>query len=151
KYEQEADRMADQVMRMTQPDDAIQRKCAHCEEEEKQIHRKPANPSAPHVDEPFESYVSSLHGRGAVLSQAERNVFEPRFGRDFSGVRIHTGTEAAQSAEHINASAYTTGNNIVFNTGQYQPGAEIGQRLLAHELTHVVQQQSAIPTNKVQR
>ena len=151
RYEQEADAMADRVMRMQQPDSVIQRKCKHCEEEEKQIHRKPANPSAPDVDEPFENYVSSLHGRGAVLSQAARNFFEPRFERDFSGVRIHTGTDAAQSAERINALAYTTGNNIVFNTGQYQPGSEIGQRLLAHELTHVAQQQSAVPTNEVQR
>jgi len=135
KYEQEADAMADQVMRIT-----VQRKCKHCEEEEKRIHRKETDLVAPPVDEEFETYVSSLHGRGTVLPRSERDFFEPRFGYDFSNVRIHTGGEAAQSADRINALAYTSGNNIVFNAGQYQPGSENGKRLLAHELTHVVQQ-----------
>lgn len=135
KYEQEADAMADQVMRMT-----VQRKCKHCEEEEKRIQRKGADLATPVVDEGFENYVSSLHGRGTILSQSERDFFEPRFGYDFSNVRIHTGGDAAQSADRINALAYTAGTHIVFNTGQYQPGSENGKRLLAHELTHVVQQ-----------
>lgn len=135
KYEQEADAMADQVMRM-----GLQRKCKHCEEEEKRVQRKETDPLFPTVDNEFESYVSSLDRRGDTLSQAERDFFEPRFGYDFSGVRIHTGGDAARSADHINALAYTTGNNIVFNNGQYQPGSESGKRLLAHELTHVVQQ-----------
>ncbi|PPL00688.1 protein of unknown function [Parapedobacter indicus] len=135
KYEQEADAMADQVMRMI-----VQRKCKHCEEEEKRIQRKGTDSATPAVDEGFESYVASLHGRGAVLSQSERDFFEPRFGYDFSNVRIHTGGDAAQSADRINALAYTAGTHIVFNTGQYRPGSENGKRLLAHELTHVVQQ-----------
>jgi len=135
KYEQEADAMADQVMRMI-----VQRKCKHCEEEEKRIQRKGTDSATPAVDEGFESYVASLHGRGTVLSQSERDFFEPRFGYDFSNVRIHTGGDAAQSADRINALAYTAGTHIVFNTGQYRPGSENGKRLLAHELTHVVQQ-----------
>lgn len=141
RYEQEADAMADRVMRMSQPDSAIQRKCAHCEEEEKQIHRKESG-SPVSVDKNFENYVSGLGGRGLALSDNERNFFEPRFKRNFSDVRIHTGEDAAQSARQINARAYTTGNNIVFNEGQYQPHSDVGKRLLAHELTHVVQQKS---------
>src|SRR5690606_28139583 len=144
KYEQEADAMADQVMRMT-----VQRKCKHCEEEEKRIHRKETDLVAPPVDEEFETYVTSLHGRGTVLPQSERDFFEPRFGYDFSNVRIHTGSDAAQSADRINALAYTAGTHIVFNTGQYQPGSENGKRLLAHELTHVVQQGGS--TGAIQR
>ncbi|MEA2165497.1 MAG: hypothetical protein QOK37_3624 [Thermoanaerobaculia bacterium] len=65
---------------------------------------------------------------------------EPRFGHDFSQVRVHTGTDANQSAEEVNAHAYTVGHDIVFGAGRFAPGTQEGQRLLAHELTHVVQQ-----------
>jgi hypothetical protein len=73
---------------------------------------------------------------------------EPRFGHDFGKVRIHTDARASQSAQAVNALAYTVGPQIVFGAGQYQPGAPSGQRLLAHELTHVVQQgaQMSIPS-----
>ena len=152
RYEQEADAMADRVMRMPQSDGVIQRKCAHCEEEEKkQVQRKETRPSMPEIATGFEQYVAGLGTRGRPLSVEERGFFEPKFGHDFSGVRVHTGAEAAQSAQRINALAYTTGNNIVFGNGQYNPNSASGQRLLAHELTHVVQQQSAVRTNEVQR
>ena len=65
---------------------------------------------------------------------------EPRFGHDFSRVRVHCGTIADQSARGVNAHAYTRGHNIVFAAGQYAPGTRDGNRLLAHELTHVLQQ-----------
>jgi Domain of unknown function (DUF4157) len=68
---------------------------------------------------------------------------ESRFSYDFSNVRIHTDEAAAKSAYSVNALAYTLGNDIVFGEGQYQPNALVGRRLLAHELTHVVQQLSA--------
>jgi Domain of unknown function (DUF4157) len=67
---------------------------------------------------------------------------EPRFGRDFASVQIHTGQLAAQSAESVNAQAYTAGSHVVFGAGRYAPASREGQRLLAHELTHVVQQNS---------
>lgn len=153
RYEQEADVMADRVMRMKDPatSDAfftsavlpIQRKCKHCEEEENHVHRKESGTKAPQVNAGFENYVSSLGIRGKPLSAQERSFFEPRFNRDFSDVRVHTDSEAAHSAQGINALAYTSGNNIVFNSGQYQPGSDYGKRLLAHELTHVVQQEGA--------
>jgi len=143
-YEQEADAMADRVMRMPAPHDTIQRKCKHCEEEEKQIHRKETGTPTPNVDGDFENYVSRLGGHGKALSESERRFFEPRFNRDFSEVRIHTDSRAAESAKQINARAYTTGSNIVFDDGQYQPHSEQGRRLLAHELTHVVQQRGGL-------
>jgi hypothetical protein len=68
---------------------------------------------------------------------------EPRFGHDFSKVRIHTDQRAVESAQAIDALAYTTGNDIVFNAGEYEPGTNTGKQLLAHELTHVVQQSGA--------
>jgi len=68
---------------------------------------------------------------------------EPRFGHDFGRVRVHTNTRAAESAEAVNALAYTVGRNVVFGTGRYEPGTGEGRRLLAHELTHVAQQRQA--------
>lgn len=150
-YEQEADAMADKVMRMkdslfstdTQIKHAftpVQRKCAACEEEEKQVHRKQNDSVEISGSNELDNYVGSLGSSGQALSESSRQFFEPRFGQNFSNVRIHTGSVAAKSAQSINALAYTAGNNIVFNSGQYSPGTESGQRLLAHELTHVVQQ-----------
>jgi Domain of unknown function (DUF4157)/D-alanyl-D-alanine carboxypeptidase/Succinylglutamate desuccinylase / Aspartoacylase family len=79
-------------------------------------------------------------GGGRPLDSATRALVEPRFGYDFSQVRVHTDAQAAESARAVSALAYTVGNNVVFGAGQYAPGTAEGQRLLAHELTHVVQQ-----------
>jgi len=157
-YEQEADHMADQVMRMPDPlasrdsffkpaDKAIQRKCAHCEQEEKMLHRKESSAGEVGSGSQLANYVSSLSTTGQTLSAGSRQFFEPRFGHDFSNVRIHTDAVAAKSAQSINALAYTTGNNIVFNSGQYSPETSAGQRLMAHELTHVVQQGGNLTSN----
>ncbi|HEX9868662.1 MAG TPA: DUF4157 domain-containing protein, partial [Candidatus Tectomicrobia bacterium] len=81
-----------------------------------------------------------LGSPGQPLDPATRAFMEPRFGHDFSHVRVHTDVEAAESARTVNALAYTVGRDVVFGLGQYAPGTVGGQRLLAHELTHVVQQ-----------
>ena len=78
---------------------------------------------------------------GHQLNADTRTFFESRFGYDFSKVRIHSDQKAAMSANSLNASAYTLGNNIVFGDSQYRPDSEEGKRLIAHELTHVLQQQ----------
>ncbi len=77
------------------------------------------------------------------LATADRAFMESRFGHDFSKVRVHADASAAMSAQSVNARAYTLGQDIVFGAGQYAPGTAQGRRLLAHELTHVVQQQGA--------
>jgi len=82
----------------------------------------------------------ALNASGSPLDKDTRSYMEERFGYDFSSVKIHTGSVAAKSAGSINALAYTSGSNIVFNQNQYSPETEGGKRLLAHELTHVVQQ-----------
>lgn len=79
-------------------------------------------------------------GRGEPLAKSVREFFEPRFGRDFSSVRIHADETAAQSAKSVQASAYTVGRDITFAKGQYAPDSNVGRRLIAHELAHVVQQ-----------
>ena len=81
-----------------------------------------------------------LHSPGQPLDSATRAFFEPRFGHDFSRVRVHTGAQADASAQAVGARAYTVGHDVTFAAQLYRPGTEAGMRLLAHELTHVVQQ-----------
>ena len=83
----------------------------------------------------------TLHPPGRPLDSSPRSSMEARFGHDFSQVRVHTGRQAAASARAVNARAYTVGRDVVFDSGQYAPETLAGQRLLAHELTHVVQQE----------
>ena len=83
-----------------------------------------------------------LHSPGQPLDAATRAFMEPRFGHDFSRVQVHSDTKAAESAWAVNALAYTVGRNVVFGEGQYAPATTMGRKLLAHELTHVVQQDS---------
>ena len=96
----------------------------------------------------LESSIHALRGSGHPLPESARSYFEPRFGADFSSVRVHSNSAAAETAQQINAQAFTRGRDIVFGTGRYQPQTPDGQRLLAHELTHVVQQGSATPSRK---
>lgn len=102
------------------------------------LQRRDACPGSPNVAPPIVHEV--LRSSGQPLDTATRQFFEPRFGRDFSRVRVHTDSRAAESARSVNALAYTVGQNIVFDMGQYSPKAKNGQSLLAHELTHTVQQ-----------
>ncbi len=83
-----------------------------------------------------------LSSPGQPLDAGIQAFMEPRFGFDFSGVRVHTDARAAESARTVNALAYTVGRDVVFGEGEYAPGTSEGRRLLAHELTHVVQQGS---------
>jgi hypothetical protein len=85
---------------------------------------------------------STVSTGGRPLDQATRVSLEPQFGYDFSQVRVHTGDQAAQSAETLHAQAYTVGQDIVFGEDAYAPQSGAGQRLIAHELAHVVQQSS---------
>lgn len=178
KYEQEADRTAEAVMRMPDPmkldDDGtkvqakpvsdklqrtssapvttlagtshIQRICVECEKqqnrqsENNQIQKKENNGEEAEVTTDIKSNIDALEGKGSPLPDSARNYFEPRFGADFSQVRVHTDTQASQTAKSLNARAFTVGNNIVFGQGQFAPNSHEGQRLMGHELTHMVQQ-----------
>jgi len=144
-YEKEADTVADKVMRMENPlltslsSTAVQRKCGDCEEKENKIQRKESNALEQEQGSSLDSYISGLNG-GQSMPNELRNFYEPKFSYDFSNVKVHTDNAAAKSAQSINALAYTSGANIVFNQGRYSPQTDSGKRLLAHELTHVVQQ-----------
>lgn len=158
-YEQEADAMAEKVVNTSNShesgsffrpaDSSVKRKCAKCEEEEK-LHRKSGNDGSIGIEAPS-SVHNVINSGGQTLDAGSRKFFETRFGYNFSDVKIHTNAKAAQSAQDINALAYTTGNNIVFNQNQFSPDTTSGKKLLAHELTHVVQQNNAVSRQIIQR
>ena len=114
------------------------------------MQRKSMNEKITDPANDIENYVGNLDNGGQPLSPQVRNFFEPRFGQDFGGVKIHTDYVAAKSAQSINALAYTSGSNIVFNNSQFAPDTQGGKALLAHELTHVVQQGKGLG-RKIQR
>ena len=236
-YEQEADRVADQVMRMPETPGSgfprimplqritpVQRMCPECEEDlqkqesnekeelqrqsfkaedgglglqrspgflpttiqrlcpecEGELHRQEAEPDedlqrqplveddnkdilqakgsareTPEVTQTLESQIHAQKGGGQPLPAASRDFFGPRMGADFSSVRVHTGAGADTLNRDLNARAFTTGQDIFFRQGEYNPGASKGQKLLAHELTHVVQQRGVLSkiscSGKIQR
>ena len=207
KYEQEADRVAEAVMRMPEP--GVQRQVEEEEkkkEEEKLIQTKPLSEQitplvqkqveeeeeeeliqtkplaaqvtplvqrqieeeeekeeeellqtkrytgqASEVTSNLESRVKSLKGNGQPLPEADRGFMERRFGVYFSGVRMHTDSNAIQMNRELNAEAFTYGKNIYFGAGRYNPSTSSGKRILAHELTHVVQQNGGIGGIEIRR
>jgi hypothetical protein len=139
-YESEADRVAEQVIREPATSRPLRTACAcgdtHGSAGECvacRLKRLSATPRAAETCHPPPS-------AGQPLDPATRAFFEPRFGCDFSHVRVHTDAHAAQSANVVNALAYTIGRDVVFGEGRYRPATESGRRLIAHELAHVVQQ-----------
>lgn len=110
------------------------------EEGEEEIRAFGREADEPEMSEETEARIASLPGTGAPLPASVRGPMERGFGFDFTGVRIYTEPAAAETAQALGAHAYTYRNRIVFAPGRYTPGTGTGQRLLAHELTHVVQQ-----------
>jgi hypothetical protein len=158
-HEREADRVADAVMRMSSPGmrpvpagssalapAGVQRLCADCEDERDKktdapLQRKEQAAGAPLATPEVASTIHALRGGGSALPGTARAFFEPRFGADFSQVRVHTDARAADTAQSLDAKAFTVGRDIAFAPGQYAPESQAGRHLLAHELTHVVQQE----------
>jgi hypothetical protein len=118
------------------------------EEEEELLQAKSTADSVPEVTDDLEGKIEGSRGSGQPLSESARSFLEPRFGQDFSGVNIHTGAEADSLNRSIEARAFTTGSDIYFRNGEYNPDSSGGRELLAHELTHVVQQGSSQPQRK---
>jgi hypothetical protein len=153
-YEQEADRVSEQIMNM--PDLQPRRACS-CEGgcqscRVKQPSQQRERLWAKHTGSNDVGQIAVppivhevLSSPGQPLDPAARDFIEPRFGQDFSRIQVHTDAKAAESAQAIDAAAYTVGQDVVFGAGQYAPGTAEGRRLLAHELTHVVQQAGARP------
>jgi hypothetical protein len=109
------------------------------EESAPQVQRKAEQGASDHAG--LATAAALPHSGGHPLDQITRTLMESRFGFDFSKIRIHTDSDAAESANGLNALAYTIGKDLVFGAGQYSPQTEEGRRLIAHELTHTIQQQ----------
>lgn len=149
-YEQEADAMETSIMRMpdqgnVQPffhsvnsSNGIQKKCAHCEEEDK-LQMKGESGAGGGMAAPAIVH-NTINSGGKPLDANTKTFMESRFGYDFGNVQIHDDSSAHQSSAAINALAYTHGNHVVFGAGWYQPTTDPGKQLIAHELTHVLQQ-----------
>jgi Domain of unknown function (DUF4157) len=141
-YEQEADRGAEQVMRMQET--SVQRQGgAEAEGQGSSRHSATSQPAL--TPEALPTVHEVLNSLGQSLDAQTRAFFEPRFGHDFSRVRVHADAKAAESARAVAAKAYTLRGHIAFADGRYQPGTQRGRQLIAHELTHVVQQ-SGMPS-----
>jgi len=158
-YERDADRVADQVM--ATPERSPQHTCScggTCADCQKRSAAGPVRLQTKHVDardagliEAPSSVHDTLSGSGRALDAATRAFMEPRFGVDFTSVRVHDGARSARSAREVSARAYTVGQHIVFGAGEYAPETNEGRRLIAHELAHVVQQTGAGSEAALQR
>ena len=171
-YEREADRVADQVMKMPDPgiqkfgdeeeelqmqrDPAIQMKCDSCKHKD-ELQRKPMiqrkSESNQAATPEISRNIHSLKGSGHTLPKKTQQEMEAKMGADFSGVRVHTGSKAIQLNHELGARAFTAGSDIFFNRGQYNPNSGEGKRLMAHELVHTVQQANYLSGSnpKIQR
>jgi len=175
-YEKEADRVADQVMLMPEPvhgkypsdtsvqashisrsrylnnEETLQRQMQQpfsMEEgliKEGRLQAKSSPGRITEMKTGLDSRIESLRTGDQNLSPSTRAFMEFRFDRDFSDVRIHTDSQAAETARSLNARAFTVGRDIVFGDGQYMPESKSGKHLLAHELAHVIQQAKAPQT-----
>src|SRR5262249_48840146 len=116
--------------------------CSECETENRVLRRKTEQPADSRDSVP-DNFIRNL-GPGESLDAATRAFFEPRLGRDLGGVRLHTDSEAQTLSRSVGARAFTVAKHIVFGAGQYAPGTTESKRLIAHELTHVVQQDGGI-------
>ncbi len=163
-YEKEADATADKVMRMkddeeeikTMPDPGADIKKMPDPSIKKmpveKIRKMPSNANAGMTASPkVEKGISSTKGNGHSLSPDIQQEMGSKMGADFSGVKIHNDSNAADMSSEIGAKAFTHGNDIYFNKGQYDPSSNKGKHLLAHELTHTVQQGDNIQKSLIQR
>lgn len=155
-YEQEADRIADQVIQMS--NSSLQKQVnlqTHLEKKGEELTQRKAAPTSLSADLSSSEAPSGVHevlnSPGQPLDSETLAFMEAGFGHDFSQVRVHTDSKASESAGAINALAYTVGRDIVFAANHYAPSTNIGKRLVAHELTHVVQQNSLGSRITVQR
>ena len=168
KYEQEADRVADQVVRASSVQRGVQKKCTGCEQEEK-ISKKPLIRRMDQEEEQnqiqlmpeeelqtqraaqtsevapagVQSSIQQSRGSGSPLPASTRSFMESQIGADFSKVRVHTDSTAHKLNAKLNAQAFASGNDIYFNKGKFNPETRSGKHLLAHELTHTIQQGSS--------
>ncbi|WP_373553311.1 DUF4157 domain-containing protein [Haliscomenobacter sp.] len=143
----------EEVQRKPEEEPAVQKKEEEVKRkpEEEKVQAQTSGNGGGTAPSGFAANLNHSKGQGSGLSKGTLNEMSTAFGQDFSGVRIHTDSQAEQLSEEISAQAFTHGNDIYFNQGKYNPESQDGKRLLAHELTHVVQQGAVAPTPTIQR
>ena len=154
------DRMDEEEMQMKriqregEEEEMMMKRIDRVEEEEmlqgKRIDRK-SSAEGFDVDGDIEGRIESSRGGGQAMDDNTRQNMEGAFGADFSNVRVHTGSESAELNNSVQARAFTTGSDIFFNEGQYNPSSSAGQELLAHELTHTVQQGAVTQAKRIEK
>jgi ribosomal protein L44E len=158
RYEQEAERVAERIGAAVDPHSlgnithsnrasAVQRKCDQCNgisaddgPEQEEVLQPKLSTGGASIEPNARLDANVLRQGGQSLPNGVRAFFEPHFGVDFSNVRVHHDNQAAESARSINALAFTSGHDVFFAEGQYAPATAAGKKLLAHELTHTIQQ-----------
>ncbi len=159
RYEREADVMADKVMTMPESHN-IQRKCSACEDEDRNLQRKPIDfPSNIQAKRNggmlapanLQTKIQATKGKGSPLDSGTNQFMSKAFGSNFNDVRIHRNSQANEMSSSIQAKAFTHGADIYFNKNQYNPSSSGGKKLLAHELTHVEQQRGGLSSKPIQR
>jgi len=142
-------------------DKKVQKKCADCENEDKKAQKKEEKKDekpvqakfkeSNSVNEGVENTLNSSKGGGSAMDKNTKQEMESGFGADFSDVNIHTDSKAVQMSEQLGAQAFTHGSDVYFNKGKYNPESKEGKHLLAHELTHTIQQTGSKAQNNVQK
>lgn len=148
-FEQEADRVADEVVRQPAPAPSQNMSAPGVGVQRKTITPLGSSASAAGAVSAPPVVQDALNSPGQPLDSSTRSFMESRFGHDFGRVRVHTDALAQRSAQAVDSLAYTVGHNVVFAAGQYAPRTDAGRRLLAHELTHVLQQSGTRPGGAV--
>jgi hypothetical protein len=149
-YEQEADRVAESVMRMSGLQETVERKPIS-EQISPIVNSRETNAIVPFVSSQTSNQIDSSRGSGTRLSLATASWMSERMGTDFSDVRVHTDSQAVQISRDLGAQAFTIGKDVYFGAGKYDIGSVEGKRLLAHELTHVVQQSCGASSRRINR
>ena len=151
KYEQEADQVAKRVLGQMKGagEQSVQRQGMEEEELQMKSLQPQIGTEGGDVSDEVQSSINGSRGSGKSIEENVRSSMENAFGADFSDVRIHIGAESTALNDSMNARAFTTGNDIFFRQGEYTPGSSSGKEILAHELTHVVQQTSPSPINRM--
>ncbi len=142
-------------------DKKVQKKCADCESEDKKAQKKEEKKEekplqtklkeSNTVNDGVESDLNSSKGGGNGMDKNTKQEMESGFGADFSDINIHTDSKAVQMSEELGAQAFTHGSDVYFNKGKYNPNSKEGKHLLAHELTHTIQQTGSKKTNSIQK
>jgi hypothetical protein len=165
KVQKKSDKEEDQKVQKKgekEEDKKVQKKCADCEGEDKKVQKKGGKEEEKKpvqaklndsnaVNEGIESDLNSSKGGGNGMDKNTKREMESGFGANFSNVNIHTDSKAVQMSEQLGAQAFTHGNDVYFNKGKYNPNSKEGKHLLAHELTHTIQQTGSKTPNNVQK